>query len=125
MNNNGKKFRHYEIYETKNYGTVKLLKYSEETKEKRKVCKVDDDSKDYFFIPESELIPHKRERKIRKKKLSPVEAQREYHQALLDQGFKPKTFYISEHNTEKLERLKAQTGIKTWNDFINHLIESI
>lgn len=123
--NNAKKFRHYEIYETHSHGPVKLLKYSQETKNKRKVCKIDDDSKDYFFVPESALIPKERERRKRKTKRSPVEAQREFHQEMTKQGYKPKTYYLSEQSVDKLENLKKESGIKKWNDFMNELINKI
>ncbi|MBU1014779.1 MAG: hypothetical protein KKG99_17430 [Bacteroidetes bacterium] len=120
-----KVFRHYEEYDTKKYGKVRLLKYKDETKNKRKVCKVGDDSTDYFFIPESELIAHERERKKHKIKRSPVEAQREYHKEMTDQGFKPKTYYLSESNIQKLEELKEKSGHKKWNDFMNELIDNL
>lgn len=123
--NDGKKFRHYQEYETKKNGKVRLLKYSQESEKKRKVCKVDGDSKDYFFVPESELIPHGRTRKKRAEKRTSVEAQREFYVEMAEKGYKPKTFFISEPNLKKLEALKEKSKISKWNDFMNHLIESL
>lgn len=120
-----KKFRHYEEYETKNHGKVKLLKYKHETKIKRKVCKVGDDPSDFFFIAESELIPQNRERKKHEVKRTPIEAQKEFHKEMVSQGYNPKTFYISGPNQKKLESLKEKSGFKKWNDFMNHLIDQL
>jgi len=120
-----KKFRYYEEYETKNHGKVKLLKYKNESEKKRKVCKVGEDPLDFFFIAESELIPQNRERKKHDIKRTAIEAQREFHKEMIDQGYKPKTFYISGPNQKKLETLKEKSGLKKWNDFMNHLIDQL
>lgn len=121
----GKKLRLYGEYDTKSHGRVKLLRYKDATPEKRKVCKADGNPLDYFFIPESEFIPHERQRKrpVSPKK-PPVEAQREFHAEMVKKGFRPKTFYISRSNTKKLEKLKEESGL-TWNDFMNDLIKQL
>lgn len=124
MKNNEKKFRYYEIYETKSHGKVKLLKYSEEAKNKRRVCKMDG-SNEIIYISENELIPHERKRKRRETKRSPVEAQREFHTEMIKLGYKPKTYYLSKSNILKLDQLKEASGIETWNEFMNELIEKL
>jgi hypothetical protein len=120
-----KQLRNYQEYETLSHGRVVLLKYKEGTPEKRKVCKVGDDPKDYFFLPESELILHERIRKKRDAKRTPVVAQREYNAEMKEKGYKPKLFYISDSNMKKLEDMKRKTTFRTWNDFINDLIEHL
>lgn len=119
-----KKLRLYQEYETRTHGRVKLLKYKNASPEKQKVCKVGEDPLDYFFIPESEIIPNKRKRQKRGIKRTPLEAQREFHNEMVKQGYKPKTFYISVDNLNKLEELKKKSGIKTWNEFMNEFINN-
>lgn len=122
----GKKLRLYGEYETISHGRVKLLQYKDATSEKRKVCKVDGNPLDYFFIPESEFIPNERRQKEKiSSRKSPVEAQREFHTEMVKKGFRPKTFYISQSNIKKLEKLKEKSGLQTWNDFMNDLIKKL
>jgi hypothetical protein len=89
------------------------------------VRKAEGDQQEYFFIPESELIPHARIRKKREVKRTPVEAQRGFQTEMKEKGYRPKTFYISGPNLTKLEKMKRRKPFHTWNEFMNELIENL